>query len=71
MGNIYIWPHGGAKNQAIATPVSLDWKPNPGRMDEDLGRLLGCLESLTGLMWMGIEFSSWCGVTQIWSHGAH
>ena len=40
MGNIYIWPHGGAKNQDIATPASLDWKPNPGQLDEDLGRLL-------------------------------
>lgn len=43
--------------------------PNPGQLDEGLGRLLGCLESWTGLMWIGIEFSSWCGITRTYSHG--
>ena len=73
MGNVCIRPHGGAKKQDMATPASLDWNqtPNPGQSAEGLGRLLGCLENLTGLMWMGKEFSSWCGVTRICSHGAH
>ena len=29
MGSTYVWPHGGAKNQDIAAPTSLGWRPNP------------------------------------------